>query len=42
MEKFTEPAKGKSSNFNFENVSKRILPQLITNLTSSIDALNCP
>jgi len=30
MEKFTEPAKGKSSNFNFENVSKRILPQLIT------------
>ncbi len=30
MEKFTEPDKGKQSNFNFENVSKRILPQLIT------------
>lgn len=30
MEKYTEPAKGKPSNFNFENVSKRILPQLIT------------
>jgi Restriction endonuclease NotI len=30
MGKFAEPAKGKSSNFNFENVSKRILPQLIT------------
>ena len=30
MEKFPEPPKGKSSNFNFENVNKRILPQLIT------------
>jgi len=27
---FPEPEPGKSSNFNFENVSKRILPQLIT------------
>ena len=27
---FAEPIAGKSSNFNFENVSKRILPQLIT------------
>jgi hypothetical protein len=27
---YAEPALGKSSNFNFENVNKRILPQLIT------------
>jgi len=27
---FQEPEPGKSSNFNFENVNKRILPQLIT------------
>ncbi|MES2596331.1 MAG: NotI family restriction endonuclease [Verrucomicrobiota bacterium] len=27
---FKEPASGKSSNFNFENVNKRIIPQLIT------------
>jgi hypothetical protein len=27
---FPEPTVGKGSNFNFENVSKRILPQLIT------------
>lgn len=27
---FAQPEAGKSSNFNFENVNKRILPQLIT------------
>ena len=30
IEGFAQPDTGKSSNFNFENVNKRILPQLIT------------
>ena len=30
IEGYGDPPRGKSSNFNFENVNKRILPQLIT------------
>ena len=30
IEGYEQPPRGKSSNFNFENVNKRILPQLIT------------
>ena len=30
IERYAEPPAGKASNFNFENVNKRILPQLIT------------